>query len=99
MTVRSIFEFKFHITDQEEGIGLAKAIGNDMPPLDGYLGHEIIRDVQDAGHLIVSTQWITAEKANAVLSTYRDDEKLKRARELLHGEPNGFIGEIMVGLN
>ena len=94
MTVKSIFEFKFPAPAREEGLILAESIGSDMPPLDGYLGHEVIQDVTDPGHLMVNTHWNSRQQAEAVLSTYSKDAKIKRATELLSGPPAGFVGDV-----
>ncbi len=94
MSVKSVFEFKFPAPSREEGISLAEAIGNDMPPLDGYLDHEVIQDVTDPGHLMVNTRWSSRQQADAVLSAYINDAKIKRATELLSGPPSGFVGDV-----
>lgn len=95
MSAKSLFDFKFSATTREEGLRLATAIGNDMPPLDGYLDHEVIQDTKDPGHLMVNTRWSSAEHANAVLGKYIHDPKIKRATELLQGPPTGFVGEVL----
>ena len=95
MSVKSVFEFKFSAPTREEGLRLAEGIGNDMPPLKGYMGHEVIRDVADPGHVMVSTHWRTLREAEAILSKYQNDPKVKRATELLAAPPNGFIGDVL----
>lgn len=90
-----MFDFKFPAAAREEGLQLATAIGNDMPPLDGYLDHEVIQDVKDPGHLMVNTHWSSAEQASAVLGKYNEDAKVKRATELMKAPPTGFVGEIL----
>ena len=95
MSVKSMFEFKFSASTREEGIKLAQSIGNDMPPLDGYLDHEVIQDCDDPGHVMVNTHWSSREKANAVLTKYLHDPKIERATELLSGPPTGFVGDVL----
>jgi len=95
VSVKSIFEFKFSAVSRDEGHRLCEAIGNDMPPLDGYLDHEVIQDFADPGHLLVSTRWGTRAQANAVLATYVQDPKVQRATELLSGPPSGFVGDVL----
>ena len=80
-----------------EGLTLAEAIGNDMPPLDGYLDHEVIQDVNDPGHLMVNTHWQSQAQAQAVLNHYQHDAKTTRATELLKASPVGFIGAVRPG--
>ena len=94
MSVKSIFEFRFESANAEEGLRMAEAIGNDMPPLKGYLDHEVIQDVSDPGHLMVNTHWASVEDCNAVLSTYKDDDKIKQASALLPEPPKGFVGTV-----
>ena len=95
MSVKSFFDFKFSADTIEEGRKLAHGIGGDMPPLDGYISHEVIQDVADENHLMVNTHWTDRKKAEAVLSNYNKDAKVKRAEELLKDGPTGFIGEIL----
>ena len=95
MSVKSFFEFKFSADTIGEGLPLAVSIGNDMPSRDGYVGHEVIRDVTDANHLMVNTHWVDQQKAEAVLTKYNEDAKIQRAKELLKDGPTGFIGEIL----
>jgi len=95
MSVKSIFEFTFAASSREEGLSLCERIGNDMPPLEGYLDHEVIQDFADPGHLLVSTRWGSREQANAVLAAYAQDPKVQRATELLAGPPKGFVGDVL----
>ena len=95
MAVKSMFDFKFAESDREEGLALAKAIGNDMPPLNGYIDHEVIQDVTDPGHVMVNTRWASSDQAQAVLTKYNDDAKIKKANALIKGGPTGFVGEVL----
>lgn len=95
MAVKSVFDFRFPANAVEEGLQLTRAIGNDMPPLHGYLDHEVIQDVTDPGHILVNTRWIGREQAEAVLGSYQQDEKIKRAEALVPGGPQSFIGEVL----
>ena len=95
MSVKSMFDFKFSEAAREEGLRLARSVGNDMPPLDGYLDHEVLQDVSDPGHVMVNTHWASAEQAQAVLTKYNEDAKIKRANELIPGGPTGFVGEVL----
>ena len=95
MNVKSLFEFKFSAQAREEGLRIAESIGGDMPSKEGYLSHEVIQDVSDAGHVMVNTLWNSREQAEAVLSVYNNDSKIKRATELLGAPPTGFIGGVL----
>lgn len=94
MKVKSMFDFKFPKDTRDEGILLAEAIGNDMPPLDGYLDHEVIQDVEDPGHLMVNTLWQSQEQAATVLDHYQHDANIERATKLIGAPPTGFTGAI-----
>jgi len=95
MSVESVFEFRFSAASREEGFRLAQAIGNDMPSTEGYLDHQVIRDVEDPGHLMVITRWGTRPQADAVLSEYVKHPNVQRVTELLSGPPSGFVGDVV----
>ena len=61
MSVYSIWESRFPAQSTQEGITLTKAIWRDMVSLDGYLGHELIGDLNQPGHLIVISRWVSRE--------------------------------------
>lgn len=91
----SSFQFKFSEEDRDEGVRLARAIGQDMTKLDGYEHHEVIQDVTDPGHLMVNTRWASREQGASVLEAYQRDKKVKRAGALIPKGPQGFIGIIL----
>ena len=94
MTVKSMFDYRFPAEHVDEGFVLAPGIGADMIPLAGYLDHEIVRDVNDPGHMMINTHWESEEAAWAVLDRYRHDDKIKRATDLMGQESPGFVGEV-----
>ena len=94
MTVKSMFDFKFSAEHAAEGVAVARAIGADMPAKAGYLDHEVILDVSDAGHVMVNTHWESAEAAMAVLHLYQHDDKVVKATTLIGAPPIGFVGEV-----
>ena len=95
MQVKSVFEFKFPSEAQQEGLTICSNVGRDMVPLKGYLGHEVLQDVKDPGHLMVNTLWESEEASVAVLSKYVKDEKISRATKLIGSEPTGFTGNVL----
>ena len=95
MSVRSVFEFKFPKEAQHEGLTLCQAVGQDMEELDGYLNHEVLRDVKDPGHLMVSTHWRDQAASDAVLPVYQHDPKIKRATQLIGTAPIGFVADVV----
>ena len=76
MAVESVFEFRFSGDKAQEGFDVARSIGADMPATGGYLGHEVVRDLEDDGHVLVVTRWGEKAQADAVLSQYVEDEKI-----------------------
>ncbi len=95
MAVWSIFEFRFPEANREEGLGVAKAIGADMPAKPGFQQYQVIQDVSDPGHVMVNTLWDSTDAADGVLSEYNDDVKVTRATELIGQPPTGFLGELL----
>lgn len=96
MSVETIFEFRFSPETREEGLRVSEAIGGDMPPLDGYLDHEVVRDFEDPGHLLIVTRWASQDQANAVLAEYVSNPRVTEATDLHGGPPaQGFVGEIV----
>lgn len=94
MTVASVFEFRFSPETADEGYDVARRIGADMPATKGYIGHDVIRDGADGGHMLVITRWGQQSQAEAVLAEYQHDPKVGRATELLGAPPRGFLGTL-----
>lgn len=95
MSVKSMFEFRFPETYHQEGFTICTSIGHDMTLLEGYLDHEVIADLRDPGHFMVNTSWKNEGASTAVLSKYQNDDKIKRATELIGGAPSGFVGAVL----
>ena len=83
MSVYSIWESRFPAETAKEGITITKAIWQDMLSCDGYLGHELVEDLDQPGHLIVISRWASRETADAALS-YRSHPNARRADELVN---------------
>lgn len=95
MSVISIFDFYFSPNETEEGLSVARSIGNDMPATEGYIGHDVIQDTADAGHVVVMTRWGQQSEGEAVLTEYLHNPKVARASELLGDAPSGFLGAVL----
>ena len=95
MAVVSAFDFRFPDGAQEEGVRLCRGIGADMVSLDGYVDHQVVHDIGDAGHVTVTTRWMSENEAKATLSAYRHDPKIQRTRELMGREADGFVGRLL----
>ena len=94
MSVKSMFDFKFPAQHADEGIALCHSVGADMTKKAGYLDHEIILDMSDAGHAMVNTHWESQDAAMAVLDPYQHDDKIVQATKLIGSAPTGFVGEV-----
>lgn len=95
MSVASIFDFRFSPENAQDGLALATAIGADMPATHGYIGHDVIQDAADPGHVVVMTRWSQQSEGEAVLGEYMHDAKVARATELIGGSPSGFLGTVL----
>lgn len=95
MSVASVFDFRFPAESAEEGATVARAIGADMSATSGYLGHDVIQDNADPGHIVVVTRWGQRSDGETVLSGYVHDAKVKRATELAGNAPKGFLGVLL----
>ena len=82
MSVYSIWESRFPAEMAEEGVAVTNAIWEDMLAFDGYLEHELIRDLDQPGHLIVVSRWASREAADAAMS-YRSHPNARRADQLV----------------
>ena len=82
MSVYSIWESQFPAEAVEEGIRVTRAIWRDMLSFEGYLAHQLIKDLEQAGHLIVVSSWASREAADAALS-YASHPNATRADRLV----------------
>lgn len=94
MSVYSIWDFHYPADNVERGLAVAEAIWTDMLDYDGYLSHEIIRDLDDPGHLMVISRWTSRERADAVLVAYADHPHAREANRLVDRPRHRFLGEI-----
>jgi heme-degrading monooxygenase HmoA len=82
MPVYSVWESHFSPQVAEEGRAITEAIWCDMTQFDGYLGHELIKDLDDPGHLLVVSRWTTRQGPDDVLREYATHPNARRANEL-----------------
>ena len=93
MSIYSVWEFRFPEQNAQEGLGVAEDIWRDMLSFEGYLGHELVRDLDDTGHLLVVSRWTTRQHADDSLVEYAGHPNARRAEQLVR-EPRGrFVGE------
>jgi heme-degrading monooxygenase HmoA len=81
MSVYTIWESRFPAESAEEGVNVTKAIWRDMLSFDGYVGHELVQDLDLPGHLFVVGRWDSREAADAALS-YASHPNARRVNDL-----------------
>ena len=91
MTVYSIWESRFPPETAEEGIRVTQAIWRDMLSFDGYLAHELIQDLDEAGRLFVVSRWASRDAADAATS-YASHPNAKRAEQLVSEPRRRTVG-------
>lgn len=90
MPIFSIWESRFPEARAEEGRALTQAIWRDMPGFEGYLGHELLVDADDPGHLLVVSQWESREHADESLRCYATHPNAQAVNSLV-AEPRRRI--------
>jgi quinol monooxygenase YgiN len=88
--IHVIWESRFSSVRAAEGRAVTEAIWRDMPAFDGYLGHELLIDVNDPGHLLVVSRWISQEHADESLRRYATHRNARTADGLV-AEPRRRI--------
>ena len=98
MAVYSIWESRFPSGSAADGLRITTAIWDDMPGYDGYLGHEIVQDLDDPGHLLVVSRWTSRERADQVLREYAGHPNAAAANELVAEPRRRFVAhQVHVG--
>jgi quinol monooxygenase YgiN len=62
---------------------------------DGCLGHEILQDVDDPGHLIVVSRWTNRARADEVLRGYVDTPNAATAKSLVSKPRRRILAEAL----
>lgn len=82
MAVYSIWESHFPPEASTEGRTVTERIWEDMLSYQGYVGHELLHDLDDPGHLLVVSRWESREHADQALSDYIDNPNALEANLL-----------------
>lgn len=90
MAIYSIWESQYPAPRAEVGRAVTEAIWRDMTSCEGYLDHELLVDMDDPGHLLVVSQWVSREHADESLRGYADHPNA-RAANILVAEPRRRI--------
>ena len=67
MAVYSIWESYFPPVAAAEGREVTERIWADMTGFGGYLGHELLQDLDDPGHLLLVSRWSSQTDADDAL--------------------------------
>jgi quinol monooxygenase YgiN len=70
MKVTVLWESRFAPPSAEGGLEVTRKIWQDMRQFPGYVDHEIVRDLDDAGHLLVISHWTSREALETVKNRY-----------------------------
>jgi quinol monooxygenase YgiN len=90
MPIYAIWESRFPAPLAAEGRAVTEAIWRDMPCFAGYLGHELLVDIDDPGHLLVVSQWTSREHPDKTLRRYAEHPNAGAANNLV-AEPRRRI--------
>ena len=97
MAVYSIWESRFPADASAEGRGVTERIWADMLSFEGYLGHELLQDLDDPGHLLVVSRWASRERADQVLAEYAGSPHAARANRLVATPRGRFVAIALTG--
>jgi heme-degrading monooxygenase HmoA len=91
MAVYSIWESRFPPDAGAEGRAVTERIWRDMLNFEGYLGHELLQDLDDPGHLLVVSRWASRACADQVLAEYADSPNAAEANRLVTSPRRRFV--------
>lgn len=92
MKVAVIWEFRFGASNERAGLEVIRKIWNDMQQSTDCLDHEIIRDEQEPGHVLVISHWSSSEAAEAVKNRYAAHPNAVVANQLALDTPARWVG-------
>ena len=92
MPVFSIWESRFPPEHVERGRAVTEAIWQEMPDYSGYVGHVLIEDLDDPGHLLVVSEWESRAAADDVLAAYAGNPNARLANELVSEPRRRTVG-------
>src|SRR5215211_2763469 len=90
MQIYAIWESRFSSAQAAEGRAVTEAIWRDMTDFEGCLGHELLIDANDPGHLLVVSRWTSQEHADESLRRYATHPNACAANSLV-AEPRRRI--------
>lgn len=91
MAIFSIWESQFPPKARTEGLDVTERIWDDMLGFEGYLGHELLQDLDDPGHLLVVSRWDSRESADKALVEYAINPNAVKANRLVSQPRQRFV--------
>jgi heme-degrading monooxygenase HmoA len=91
MAIYSIWESYFPQQATSDGQEVTERIWEDMTGFEGYLGHDLLQDLDDPGHLLVVSRWDSRERADQVLAEYAGHPNAAGANRLADRPRRRFI--------
>ena len=91
MTVYSIWESQFPPEASAQGQAATERIWQDMQDYEGYVGHELLHDLDDPGHLLVVSRWESREHADQALADYAGHPNALEANRLVSSPRRRFV--------
>jgi quinol monooxygenase YgiN len=91
MAVYSIWESQFPQEASAAGRAVTERIWLDMQAYEGYVGHELLQDLDDPGHLLVVSRWESREHADQVLAEYAGHPNAVEANRLVSRPRRRFV--------
>jgi quinol monooxygenase YgiN len=99
MNVTVLWELRFPAASAESGLEVTRKIWQDMRQFPGYLDHEIVRDLEDGGHILVISHWTSREAVETVKNRYAHHPNLVLANHLVAEPRHRWIGMRVEDIN
>lgn len=92
MNVTVLWETRFATASAEGGLEVTRKIWQDMRQFPGYVDHEIVRDLEDPGHVLVISHWTSREALETVKNRYGGHPNVLLANQLAAEPRRRWIG-------
>jgi quinol monooxygenase YgiN len=94
MAVYVVWETWLTDEGRERGLTITKSIWMDMRQCDGYLGHFLLRDQDDPGHLLLVSLWKTRQAADTTREVYAHHPNITALQPLLKRERSRTVYDL-----
>ena len=92
MNVTVLWESRFPAASADGGLEVTRKIWRDMRQFPGYVDHQIVRDLDDSGHLLVISHWSSREALETVKNRYDGHPNVVLINRLASGPRTRWIG-------